>query len=262
MHAIKAVSRFPCSRPPRHVRVALVQSPRVNDNQVMNRDYGRMKESLSHVYWIGGCAAAGKTTISHRLCEQFGFQRWSGDRHWIEQWQTATPERNPIAHRIGSTLRHGGSFAWFYGRTGHEIADDYISMSRAQFPDAVDELSRMSRDNPIVVDAFLGFPELISQVAKPENAVFLICTDDFMRETWKLRTTEGKPGFLPILSRQLRTCPDPQYALDNFIESNIIESRFVADDCRREAATMITTGGSIGVDAAYLAVKRHFRLDG
>ena len=208
--------------------------PGMNDTLVMNRDRERVKETLSHVYWIGGGAAAGKSTLSRRLCEEFGFTRWAGDERWIEHWQTATPDRNPIASRIGSTLRHGGSFDWFYSRTDQEIAHDYVKMARVEFEDSVDDLLQMSRDSPIVVDAFLGFPELVLKVAKPEKAAFLICTDDFMYQTWKDRTTEGGPGLLPILRRQLDTCLDPQFALDSFIESNIIESRFVADDCRRE----------------------------
>jgi len=233
----------------------------VNDDLTMNRDYERAKVALRHVYWIGGGAAAGKTTISQRLCQEFGFRRWSGDGRWIEHWQTATVESNPIAHRIGSTLRHGASFDWFYGRTGQEIADDYVEMSRAEFGGAVDELMRLPNDCPIVVDAFLGFPELILEVVTPEKAVFLNSTDAFRDATWKLRTTEGRPGFLPILRRQLDTCSDPRCALASFIESKRIESRFVAEDCRREGATLIITGGSISLDEAYVAVKRHFRLD-
>lgn len=228
---------------------------------MMSQARERLKESLDHVYWIGGGAAAGKSTISRRLCEEFGFTRWAGDGHWIEHWKTSTPDRNPVASRIGWTLSHGGSFDWFYSRTAQEIGHDYVKMARVEFEDSVDELLQMSRDYPIVVDAFLGFPELILQVAKPEKAVFLICTDEFMRQTWKQRTTEGSPGLLPILRRQLDTCSDPQFALDSFIESNLIESRFVVEDCRREDAALIVTGGRISVDEAYTAVKRHFRLD-
>ena len=228
----------------------------------MNRCYERAKESLSHVYWIGGGAAGGKTTVSRRLCEEFGFRRWSGDGRWIEHWQTATPERNPIAHRIGSTVRQGGSFEWFFGRTGQEIADDYVTMARVEFEDAIDELTGMSADSPIVVDAFLGLPELVLKVADPERAVFLISTEEFMREMWTLRTTEGSPGFLPILKRQLDSCSDPQRAVENFIESNLIQNRLVAEQSRGSGATLIITGGSLTLEETYAAAKHHFRLDG
>lgn len=227
----------------------------------MSRDNARAKESLRHVYWIGGGAAGGKTTVSRRLCEEFGFSRWSGDGRWIEHWQTATPERNPVSHRIGSTVRQGGSFEWFFGRTGQEIADDYVAMARVEFEDAVDELTEIAKDGPIVVDAFLGLPELILTVAEPERAVFLISTDEFMREAWKRRTTEGCPDFMPILARQLNSCSDPRRALESFIESNVIQNRFVAAECRRVGATLIITGGSINLEETYAAVKRHFRLD-
>lgn len=227
----------------------------------MNRPGQGVRESLSHVYWVGGGAAAGKSTVSQRLCKEFGFTRWDADGRWIEHWQTATSERNPVAFRIGSTQRHHGSFDWLYDRTGQEIAQDYQEMARVEFVDAIDELLQMPRDAPIVVDAFLGFPELVLQVARPEKAVFLICTDVFMRQIWKQRTTEGEPGFLPILRQQLDTCSDPDFALERFIESNLIENRMMADDCERKGATLILTCGNMGPEEAYSAVKRHFRLD-
>ena len=226
----------------------------------MNPDYERAKNSLKHVYWVGGAAAAGKTTICRRLCDRYGFIRWSGDARWIEHWHSATPESHPIPHRIGSTMRDGGSLEWFFGRPARNIADDYVTMARAEFQSAVDELTQMPRDTPIVVDAFLGFPELILKVAHPENAVFLICTEEFMQRTWTLRTSESAPGFLPILKRQLDTCTDPRSALDLFNESNKIQSRFIADDCRRESARLIVTGGRIDADEVYDAVRKHFRL--
>ena len=227
----------------------------------MVHDRHRTQESLSHVYWIGGGAAAGKSTMSRRLTEEFGFTLFSGDKRWIEHWRTATRERNPVAHRIGVTLERGDPFDWFYDRSGEEIADDYFAMARVEFEDSVDELLRMPNDTPILVDAFLGFPQLVLTVARPERAVFLICTDDFMKKTWMDRTTEGRPGFLPILRQQLDTCSDPQSARDNFIQSAIVESRFIADDCRQRRATLIVTGGNIGLDDAYAAVKSSFRLD-
>ena len=132
----------------------------------MSRGEDRLMESLRHVFWIGGGAAAGKSTISRRLCEEFGFTRWAGDRRWIEHWQTAAPKKNPVAYRIGKTLRNGGSFEWFFGRRGEEIAHDYVAMARVEFEDAVDELRRTLRDVPIVVDAFLGFLELVLKVTQ------------------------------------------------------------------------------------------------
>lgn len=226
----------------------------------MDRNWEHVKESLNHVYWIGGGAAAGKTTISRLLCDEFGFTRFSGDKRWIEHWQTATVERNPIAHRIGSTLKQGDRFDWFFDRSGNEIADDYFEMARLEFEDAVDELLEMPRESPIVVDAFLGSPEFVLTVAKRERAVFLTCTDDFSKKTWMSRTTEGAPGFLPMLRQQMDTCSDPQSARDNFIDSNVIESRFMADDCRRGGATLIVTGGEMTLEDAYAAVKTHFQL--
>ena len=217
-------------------------------------------EPLNHVYWIGGGAAAGKSTISRRLTREYGFTLFSGDRRWIEHWRTSTPEANPVAHRIGETLERGEPFDWFFSRSGQEIADDYIAMARIEFEDCVNELLRMPNDKPIIVDAFLGLPQLVLTVARPERAVFLICTDDFLRKKWIDRTSPGNPDFLPILRQQIDTCADPELAVGNFIQSNIVQNRFIAEDCRRCRGNLIVTGGHIDVEDAYAAVRNGFRL--
>jgi hypothetical protein len=133
-------------------------------------------------------------------------------------------------------------------------------MARAEFDDAVAELRKLPADVPIVVDAFLGFPELVLRVARPTSAIFLTCTDEFTRTQWKLRITPGNSGFLPLLRQQLDTCTNPRSAVDNFIEANILMSRFIADDCMRHGATHLITAGNIDTDAAYAALKAHFGL--
>lgn len=238
----------------------MVEPRPIDYNRPMNPHRVPQSESLDHVLWIGGAAAAGKTTLSRRLSDEFGFTRWAGDGRWIEHWQSVTPERYPIASRIGSTLRSGGSFDWFFGCPGKEIADNYIEMARVEFADAVAELREFPADVPIVVDAFLGIPQLIFQVAKPARAIFLTCTDDFARTQWKHRTTPGSTGFLPLLKQQLDTCTEPQSAVSNFIEANIRLSRFVAEDCRRHGAVHLITAGRVDADLAYVEVKRHFGL--
>ena len=233
----------------------------MRDTLLMPHDQRQTLKSLSHVYWIGGGAAAGKSSISRRLARDHGFTLFSGDKRWIEHWRTSTRERHPVAHRIGLTLDGGEPFDWFFSRSGQEIADDYIAMARVEFEESVNELLRMPNDKPVIVDAFLGLPQLVLTVARPDRAVFLICTDDFLRNKWIDRTTPGSPDFLPILRRQIDTCADPELAVDNFIRSNVVQNRFIAEDCRRSRATLIVTGGRIGLEDAYVAVTRSFGLE-
>ena len=227
----------------------------------MTPDRHHALESLYHVYWIGGGAAAGKSTIARRLAQEYGFTLYRGDARWIEHWRTTTRERDPVAHRIGVTLERREPFDWFYDRSGQDIADDYVAMGRAEFGDSVDELLRMPNDKPIIVDAFLGLPRLVLTVARPERAVFLISTDDFMRKKWIDRTTPGSPDFLPILRQQLDSCANPGSALDTFIQSNIVQNRIFAEDCSARQATLIVTGGQIRLEDAYAAVTSSFGLD-
>ena len=74
-------------------------------------DWQRAKESLSHVYWIGGVTAAGKSTIAKKLADDFGLIYYSGDYRRSEHMARATEEEYPAvyADRVRGemeTLRH------------------------------------------------------------------------------------------------------------------------------------------------------------
>ena len=170
----------------------------------------------------------------------------------------ATPHANPIGCRWWQSQKQGGSADWMWNRTGEEIANDYFEMARVEFESAVDDLLQL-HDNPIVVDAFLAFPELVFKAAHPEGAVFLVSTDEFQRQSWTERMNEGHPTHKGFRDR-MNTCSDPESALKNQIESSIIESKFMADDCERRGATLIVTGGRIDIEEAYSSVKKHFHL--
>ena len=228
----------------------------------MDRDWKLVKDSLSHVYWIGGGPAAGKSTISKRLASEFGFTLYDGDQHWFEHLETATPDANPVGHRLHLTRERGESFNWFFGRTGEEIAKDELEMARIDFDHAVDDLSRLPDDAPVIVDAFLGFPELVFRVADSDRAVFLIATDEFQKEIWDRRTTEGDSLFRDRFTQVMNSCMDSEAALNSHIDSHSVKKSFMADDCERRGATLMVTGGSIDLEEAYAAVKKHFHLNG
>jgi adenylylsulfate kinase-like enzyme len=64
-------------------------------------------DALKHVYWIGGTTCAGKTTISKRIAEEFGFVRYDCDARVGDHQAKATKGECPTLYSI----RTGGGSA-------------------------------------------------------------------------------------------------------------------------------------------------------
>ncbi len=79
-------------------------------------------------------------------------ERWCSTRGTERPAHRVAPSvRNPIGSsasaeiehgRIGVALDRGEPFDWFYGRSGQNIADDYVAMARVEFEDSLTSSSR------------------------------------------------------------------------------------------------------------------------
>jgi 2-phosphoglycerate kinase len=56
------------------------------------------KESLGHVYWIGGATTAGKSTIAERMADEFGLVRYDADSKLREHMSRATEKEHPALY--------------------------------------------------------------------------------------------------------------------------------------------------------------------
>ena len=137
---------------------------------------------LSHVLWIGGPAAAGKTTVSRLLARRHGLRWYSVDAHTWQYWDRAAAE--------GVTLP--GSGPGEFDR-GPMIRDDLLSLPRPL----------------VVVEGALITPDLATPSS---NAVWLMPSQEEQRARLEKRHPEGvHHGYLwgwQLIRNQLDAAPD------------------------------------------------------
>jgi hypothetical protein len=165
---------------------------------------GCLVGDLSHVLWIGGPAAAGKTTVSRLLARRHGLRRYSVDDH---TWQY-----RDRAAAAGVALPSSGPGEFDRGPI---VRDDLLSLPWPL----------------VVVEGALVTPDLATPTG---NALWLMPSQDEQRARLARRHPEGvHHGYLwgwPLIRGQLDAAPDAvTIVVDNQTVGQTIaavESRF------------------------------------
>lgn len=96
-----------------------------------------VRESLRHVYWIGGGSGAGKSTVARRIAAEHGLRLYATDAVMHEHARRTTPEDAPYLHRFEAMDVDGrwvdqspetmlSTFHWFRGEAFGQIVDDLL----------------------------------------------------------------------------------------------------------------------------------------
>jgi 2-phosphoglycerate kinase len=164
-------------------------------------------EALSHVYWVGGGTCAGKSTVAHRIADQYGLHLYATDDVMAEHSRRSKPEDSPLLHefiamemddrwvnRSPATMLE--TFHWFGGEGFNMIIDDLLCMRT---------------DVRVIVEGFRLLPHLVKPILSASNhAVWLLPSPEF-REATIERRGGRRSGFLAKTS-------NPERALQNLLE--------------------------------------------
>jgi hypothetical protein len=208
-----------------------------------------LKESLSHVHWIGGPPDSGKTSVADVIAERYGLQVYHFDRHEMAHFSKATADEQPAlwaAHPDRMTTEE----RWL-GSSPEQMAADTIACWSERFLMALDDLRAMPPAPAIVAEGPGFFPELVAPLlSDPQRAVVLVPAEPFKRRSAELR---GKPG-------NRHETSDPERASANLLERDLLMTAHVRDSAASHKLRVIEVDGSEGVEAIADLVAAHFGL--
>ncbi|WP_025690929.1 hypothetical protein [Paenibacillus zanthoxyli] len=81
------------------------------------------------IYWIGGSACAGKSTIAKRYAEKHGLALYACDEHLDSHLKNIAARNQPAMYKI-SKMSYNEAF---YLRTVQEQLEEYISFFKEDF---------------------------------------------------------------------------------------------------------------------------------
>ena len=227
-------------------------------------DWKNTKESLSHVFWIGGATTAGKSTIATKLADDFSMIHYSIDSQLRKHQGRATEEEYPA---VDARAKQG--IVTFLRRVLPQppdiIAEMVRDFHRERLRMVVEDLLAMADDRAVVADVYFGetLGEL-RQLIDYGKAVFLVPTESFHKAHYKRRFRDQE-GWKPLewVRQALENCPDPETVfMSGWAQHQLNYNHYVREECKKHNLKLLITGGHSSLEESYKAVCDHFHLSG
>lgn len=198
------------------------------------------------VFWLGGSACAGKSSIARRLAAEHGLALYSCDDHFEEHRRRADPARHPYFHRLMDAPMEE-----LWAKPAEVQAAELLDFYR-------DELALVREDlrdlpGPVLVEGVGLLPERIAKVCpEPHRALWLIATPAFRRQVYPARG--------PFVQELLRRCVDPEEAFSRWMARDDRIARHLEEEARRHGLGVVVVDGSQSVEEVAGRVAGCFKL--
>lgn len=183
-----------------------------------------------NVFWLGGSACAGKTSIARRLATEHGLTLYSCDDRFEEHRRRADPERHPHFHRLMDAPMEE-----LWAQPAAVQAAELLRFYTDEIEMVLEDLGGLP--GPVLAEGVGLLPERIAAVCpKPHRALWLISTPDFRRQVYPERG--------PFVEELLSRCADPEAAFSRWMARDDLIARYLEEEARRHGLGVLTVDGS------------------
>jgi hypothetical protein len=181
----------------------------------------RALDDFSHVFWIGGSACAGKTTLARRLAARHGLALYSCDDRFEDHRRRADPRRHPRFHAL-----MGLPPERLFAPPAEARAEELLGFYRDEWEMVLEDLRALSGSVPAVVEGVGLLPDLVAAVCPdPRRSLWRIATPAFRR-----RVCAGRED---VVRETLAGLPDPGAAFEVWMERDDLIARHLEWEARR-----------------------------
>jgi hypothetical protein len=140
---------------------------------------------MENVYWLGGSPCAGKTTISHIIAQEFGWQTYHIDREVESYLERADSQKHPHL----SAYKEMG-LKRFLLQPAKDQLETVLGMSQEQYAFILEDLAKFEEGQTILVEgANLRPQDVASILPSTSHALWLVPTEEFQLEVYPKRGT-------------------------------------------------------------------------
>ncbi|KOV97868.1 hypothetical protein ADK65_24195 [Streptomyces sp. NRRL B-1140] len=204
---------------------------------------------MRNVYWIGGGSGAGKSTIARRLADRHGWRLYATDDAMADHAHRTTAEEAPLLHAF---MAMDADERWV-DRSPETMLETFHWFRGEAFGLIVEDLARLPRDVPVVVEGFRLLPRLVRPLlTEPGHAVWLLPTPEFRRAVFARRAAHG--GMFT------RRTGDPERAVRNLAARDALFTERLDAETTRLGLPALTVDGAMTEDELAERVGGVFRL--
>ena len=180
-------------------------------------------DDLSHVFWLGGSACAGKTTLARRLAARHGLTLYSCDDHFEAHRRRADPRRHPRFHGLMDLPPER-----LFAPPAAARAEELLGFYRDEWEMVLEDLRALPGSVlvPTIVEGVGLLPDLVAAVCPdPGRSLWRIATPTFRRQVYA--------GRGDVVRETLAGLPDPNLAFECWMERDDLIARHLEGEARR-----------------------------
>jgi hypothetical protein len=220
-------------------------------------EIARHRETLAHVFWIGGPPDAGKSTAAGTAANELGASLYRQDgeeMNHLLRADSASHPQNAHLHALVRSLSEAPLIETLWLRdTPEAMARQARRVWEERIDFICDDLLKIPNDQPIVAEGPGLFPAVVVPLlSRPNQAVWLVPTEAFKRESHGRRRK----------SEWRSQTSDPETAMANHIARDLILANQYREELAQRRMPWIEIDGSEDADVVADRVVRWFRGDG
>lgn len=190
-----------------------------------------LRQSLSHILWMGGSPCSGKSSIAQVLAGNYNLHTYHCDKAFAEHRQQVTASQQPTLHKWTYT-------AWDeLWMQPHEIlVAEAIACYQEHFKLVVKDLLALPHSEPILVEGSCLLPGSVSEVlSSKDRAIWVIPTEAFQKAHYR-----DRGAWVETL---LSECTRPDQAFQNWMDRDATFARWVAQTANELGLRLIQVDG-------------------
>lgn len=197
------------------------------------------------VYWIGGSACAGKSTLAKMYADKYGLALYACDDHFQEHMQQTSREIQPAMHRISRLTMN----EVFYTREVDEQLNTYIKGFEEDFAFVLSDLARMG-EKAVVVEGNQLLPALVAPLLKNSHrAIWIVPTEQFQWEHYSKREW---------IHDLLQETENPGAAFHNWMKRDALFAARVKEEAEARELMLLEVDGSLNLEQSFTLLEQHF----
>jgi adenylate kinase family enzyme len=205
---------------------------------------------MQQIYWLGGSPCAGKTTISHIIAQEFGWQTYHIDREVESYLARADSQKQPHL----SAYKEMG-LKRFLLQAAQVQLDMVLGMSQEQYQFILEDLAKFEEGTTILVEGANLHPQDVASVLpSTSHALWLVPTEEFQLEVYPKRGT--------WVQDVLRNFEDDTRVdvFEQWMERDAMMARWMEKAASDLGIRVITVDGSASLLDNAETVMKHFGL--
>lgn len=206
-----------------------------------------LKHHLKNVYFVGGTACGGKTTMAQKIAEKYGMIYYNADETMIEHFKIASEAEQPeMSRKFASAVD-------YFCRPIDEYTQWILDINKEALDMIIVDLIKLSGEKPVIAEGHFD-ARWIKEITCYNRMVFLYAEEDLLRKDYYSR--EDKKPMLDAINRM----DNPEEVIKHTLDLSVNLTNHQVEVAKDNKVKWFVRDNDSTVEKTMEAIEKHFNL--